>query len=162
MDGGMTMKRIILAVLMVLALAVPSWAASSATMTLDTSIDGIRILTINWTAHTDGSFTAVSTDDYSHQGRTMTQWVKGYYLYTAETDPGSTGPTDNYDIAINDANSLDIAGTKLANRDQSTTELVNVGTATFGYPIVRGPLSIAITGNSVNSATGTIILVFVR
>ncbi|MEN6337040.1 MAG: hypothetical protein ABFE01_22515 [Phycisphaerales bacterium] len=151
-----------LTVWLVLMLATQSWAASSATMTIDTSVDGIRIVTIGWTAHTDGTFTSVSTDSYTHQGRTITQWIKGYYLYLAETDPGGTQPTDNYDITLSDANAVDLFGGLLANRDEATTELVNVGNATHGFPVVRGPLTLAISGNSVNTANGTIILVFVK
>jgi hypothetical protein len=157
------MKKIILAILVVMVMAPQSWAASSATMSLDASISDKRIVTISWIAHTDGTFTSVSTDSYySSAGKTITQEIKGYYLYSVETDPGSTAPQDDYDITLTDANGLDIAGGLLANRDTTNTEMVNVGTASFGYPVIRGPLTVAISGNNVNSATGRIILILVK
>jgi len=68
--------------------------------------------------------------------------------------------TINYDIAINDADGLDVAGGLLADRDTANTEIVNMRSSVSGYPMVRGNLSVALTGNSVNSATGTIIMTF--
>jgi hypothetical protein len=86
----------------------------------------------------------------------------GWILYSAETIPGSTAPTDNYDIVLNDADGLDVAGGLLANRDEANAELVLLGSAAHGYPLMRnGSLSFVLTNNLVDSATGTLILIFV-
>lgn len=86
------------------------------------------------------------------------------YLLKVVTNPGSTAPTDNWDIALQDPadSALDAAAGKLVDRDTTTTEQV--------YPVVSGAVTpiflagtygLAVTGNSVNSATGDIILYLV-
>lgn len=79
--------------------------------------------------------------------------VRGY-LVQVSTNPGSTAPTDNYDIALNNADGADVAGGSLADRDTSNSEVVNFTTP----PLVAEDLTVTITNNAVNSATGTIIL----
>ncbi len=91
-----------------------------------------------------------------------TYGIEGWYFYSAETNPGAGPPTDNYDIVINDADSIDLAGGLLMNRDTSTTEMVNVALGVLGqYPIIRGDLSFVLSNNLVNSAAGTCILTFI-
>lgn len=46
------------------------------------------------------------------------------------TDPGSTAPTDNYDITLVDENSVDALEGKLVDRDTANSETV--------YPLVTG------------------------
>lgn len=83
------------------------------------------------------------------------------YLIKAVTNPGSTAPTDNYDITLNDPDdtSFDALGGKLIDRDTVNTEQV--------YPVITGAVTpvflcgdytLTITGNAVNSATGLIVL----
>jgi len=115
-----------------------------------------KVLTLAWTGDASGgSMPAVSVV-------TATYGIEGWFLYSVETNPGATAPTDDYDIVINDADGLDIAGGLLANRDTANTEMVSLRAAAAGYPMVRGNLSVVITGNSVNSATGTVIMTFVK
>lgn len=80
---------------------------------------------------------------------------KGAYLYRVITDPGATSPTDDYDIVINDAYGYDIMEGALANRDEANTETVEVTIPVYGQ------LTAVFTNNSVNSATGKLILLFV-
>ena len=85
-------------------------------------------------------------------------------LYSILTNPGSTAPTDNYDITAVDANSQDRLQTVGSNRDTANTEeAVIVYASTSIHPIVRGgdTLTITLAGNSVNSATGVIVLRYV-
>jgi hypothetical protein len=87
----------------------------------------------------------------------------GFYLYLMRTDPGTPAPTDNYDIVIHDATGNDILGGAGMDRDATNTETVMPLVGDFGelFP-VDGALTIKISGNSVNSATGTIKLYFVK
>ena len=134
-------------------------AGSSTITASNITVDGKvsrKVITIAWTgAAAGGAIDAITVN-------AQTYGIEGWYLYSVETNPGTTAPTDDYDIVINDADGLDIAGGLLANRDSSVTEMVNLRAAATGYPMVRGNLSVAISGNSVNSATGTIIMTFVQ
>jgi len=134
-------------------------AGSSTVTKSDITVNGRitrKVLTIAWTgAAAGGAIDAITINP-------VTYGLEGWFLYSVETNPGTTAPTDNYDIAITDADGFDIAGGLLADRDQTNTEMVNLRVAAAGYPMVRGNLSVAITNNSVNSATGTIILAFVK
>jgi hypothetical protein len=79
------------------------------------------------------------------------------------TDPGSTAPTDNYDITLVDANGLDVLQGVGANRDTANTEAAAVVfTSTSVNPVVdeSDTLTLTIANNSVNSATITITLVY--
>ena len=114
------------------------------------------ILTIAWTADSSDKSvpqTVINATQYK---------INGYFLYSAETNPGSTAPTDDYDIAINDEDVCDIAGTLLNNRDTSNSEMVNFINASASYPMVRGNLTFVLTNNSVASATGSLILIFIE
>lgn len=153
------LKRLL--VIIIVASLLPAgqvWAAGSSVITsADVNVlekTQRKIITISWTGDSAGGSMPAITVGASTYG------ITGWYLYTAETNPGSTAPTDNYDIVINDADGVDVAGGLLANRHTTTTQLVNIGTSAYGYPLIRGDLSVAITNNIVNSATGTIIMVF--
>lgn len=77
------------------------------------------------------------------------------------TNPGSTAPTDNWDIALYHPNDsgLDILGGALVDRDTTNSEVkAPVLSGSSLNVAVNGTYSLAVTGNSVNSATGQIIL----
>lgn len=106
----------------------------------------ITTVTGTWTADdADGSIPSASVD--------MNGWV-----IKVVTNPGSTAPTDNYDITVGDPNdtSLDALASQLKDRDSANTEQVYPIATNGVTPILLGgTYTIAITGNSVNSATGT-------
>lgn len=85
------------------------------------------------------------------------------FLLGILTNPGSTAPTDNYDIALNDADGVDRLAGAGANRDTSTSELA---AALFASSSARLPvavddvLTLAITNNAVNSAVGKIVILY--
>jgi hypothetical protein len=84
-------------------------------------------------------------------------------LLALETNPGATAPTDNYDIAITDAEGLDVLQGVGANRDTANTEMAAVIFASTSVnPVVdeSDTLTLAITNNSVNSATITVVLYY--
>ena len=114
-------------------------------------------LEITWTADdTDASIANVTifkTD--SDQGDLLTL-LKGAFITNVITDPGTTAPTDNYDIVINDEYSYDVMHGQLTNRDTATSE----GIKDQFIPI-HGQFTAVFTNNSVNSATGKLILIIV-
>lgn len=148
------MKSMFLAVLIILSVLLTSqvYAASSATEAWEAIGSEIDVVTISWTAHTDGSFTSYAIHSSPYYLGTR---VKGCLFYVI-TNPGSVAPTDDYDITLLNSDGIDIAGGQLANRDTATSEDVKLTTARC----VNGPLTVTISNNIVASATGTIILFF--
>ncbi len=83
------------------------------------------------------------------------------YLLKVVTNPGSTAPTDNWDIVLGDPedNALDAAASLLLNRHTTTTQQVYPNISGAAIPIfLAGTYAVTISGNSVNSATGRILL----
>jgi hypothetical protein len=82
-------------------------------------------------------------------------------LLELETNPGSTGPTANYDITAVDAAGADRIQGVGANRHTSATEVVPILYAsTSQHPILKAgtALTVTIANTSVNDATGTILI----
>lgn len=159
------MKALFMAVVLVLCVSVSAWAAGSTSVTC-TSLrnspagqpitdSGNKTCMVSFTADASDGSVPSSTVSASTYG------LYGLNLYAVETNPGSTAPTDNWDVAITDSDSVDVCG-NTANRDQSNSEYVYCATSTQPYKVVDGDLTVAITGNSVNSATGTVKLIFVK
>jgi hypothetical protein len=156
--GGFKMKKIlliILAILMFAGIIQSAYAVGTATVTPRYIYEAgqVRrtILTVSWTDDTNGTTYVINPTSYN---------IMGWYLYSAETNPGSGPPTDNYDITLVDADTYDLAGGLLMNRDTSTTEMVNMGNAPASYPMITDNFTFTLSGNSVNNATGTLILLF--
>ena len=82
------------------------------------------------------------------------QGVQGY-LVQAITNPGSTGPTDNYDITLVDSEAADRAAGGLVDRDTANTEVKVFDPAPF---LDGGDLTVTWANTSVNNATGRLIL----
>lgn len=114
----------------------------------------IEKIKIDWTADAaDGSVP-----------NTVIQGLYGFCVKVI-TNPGSTAPTANYDIAFLDPDDsgIDAFATLLNNRHTSNSEQV--------YPLISGaatPIFLAgdytfnLTNNAVNSATGQVILYLVE
>ncbi len=90
------------------------------------------------------------------------------WLVKAVTNPGSTAPTDDYDITIcsPDDTAMDAAGSSLLNRDTSNSEEVYAMKSGATVPIFfmceEGENHVVKWANtSVNSATGQLILYIV-
>lgn len=150
---------ILFVVFLVFILACPEVFAAVAPGTRTVTVDPVlvegkiskKIITIAWTG---------SADDGSIPNTTLNaNIVKGWYLLSGETNPGAVAPLADYDIVIQDADSLDLAAGLLMNRHTSTTQLVT-GFGANGYPLVRGDLTVVFTNQTNVSATGTLILVF--
>lgn len=153
------MKRFITltAALMLAAFAAGAEAASSIsgaeTYSRNTPRESVQVITVSWTAHTDGVVTA-ETIDVDPQG----------YVFMVVTNPGATAPTALYDITLTDADGVDIMGGTLADRSATASEqaVPAVSTGLYGGRYVIGGLTLNISNNSVNSATGTLVLYVAR
>lgn len=106
----------------------------------------LEVIVITWTAHTDGTFTSYAIGN-----------VYGT-LERMVTNPGSTAPQANYDITITDADGFDVLGGTGANRHETNTEEAAIAFGTYFQRTVAGPLTLNISGNNVNGATGTVSL----
>lgn len=145
------MKRLIIGlVICLLLLPGLAFAAGTVVATGPTKVSGVETsyYTIQWDWTADASDGSVPTN-------TVTG-VLGYVVRVV-TDPGSPAPTDDYDIELKDAYGCDVMGGALADRDTSTTEqaMPIIGGSSTGA-LVLDTLQLSITGNSVNSATGSV------
>ena len=154
------MKRLFV---MVAFLLIPAlcWAAnSSVTQSGGFLKNGspVYVWSLSWTAD-DGNGTVPDTA----MSTAILNQLKGHYeVYDAMTNPGSTAPTDNYDITIENSDG-DVFGGALANRDTANTEWTPPyhGGAYVTVP-VDGTLTHTLSNNSVNSATGVTRVYFRR
>lgn len=137
--------RFLLCLMLVPSLAM---AASSATTTIRYDVNGEKVVVINWTTDTDGSFSNYTTTE-----------PLNCRVDAVTTDPGSTAPTDNYDITLVDKDSLDLLQARGANRDTANTEILNLlMDGAYREYFVDGPVTLTLSGNSVASATGKTII----
>ena len=138
-------------------------AGSSMTFTYDDGVCGAglrvrqRVVICSWVS--DSATGAVTGTSRKVCGR----------LVKAVTVPsGTAAPTDNYDIAITDEQSLDVltgVQSTLQNRDTANTEQVyflvldaaGTALAQSAHPMVSNTLTVAVT-NAGNSKAGTIYL----
>jgi hypothetical protein len=149
------MKVFIWTVLIILLIfATPSVYAASCTngsLTLSTTTDNvnqIRKISGVWVSKSDGNVDGGSNCDIPING----------YIVQVVTDPGATAPTDNYDIVLNDSDSMDIMGGRLQNRDTSNSEQeVPLIGGTYMPRYVNGSVSLDID-NAGNAKGGTIII----
>lgn len=141
------MKRIIVLLTLSLLLISSGVFAAGTCTGADTEVKSsghVRIRTVSCTADASAAtFPATTISD-----------VDGYLMLVV-TDPGSTAPTDNYDITLVDSNNMDVMGDNLLNRDTSNSEQASPS-ETPRY--VNGDLTMNITNNAVNSATLTVTL----
>jgi hypothetical protein len=108
----------------------------------------MKVITATWVAETSGAFTSATITG-----------CKGMYLIAAETIPNQgRAPTGNYDGTLSDSNSLGataLAVLTITNASATASEMW------FPTQISRPldtDLILAITGNSVDRATGQVKL----
>jgi len=81
------------------------------------------------------------------------------YITKVVTNPGSTAPTDNYGITLSDSDGCDVLGGAGSNRDTVNSEHLTPLVGGAYIPCrVDSVLTFAATGNSVNDATGEVIV----
>lgn len=125
-------------------------AVGTVVLTTHDQVGPVRRIVITATASsTDGSFPTATLQSLGLGD------VSGRLLVSA-SNPGAVAPTDNWDYALTDEDGLNRMGSSGTDRDTTTSERVAL-TDTY---IARGEtLTLAITGNSVNSAV--IVLTFI-
>lgn len=102
-----------------------------------------------WTWTSDGSGDASGTDTEDIAG-VVGRWV---------TNPGSTAPTANYDIVVNDEDGVDIAAGGLVNRHTSNSEQVLHGGDAKDGAVFNGKLSLVVS-NAGDSKEGVLKLYY--
>jgi len=134
-------------------------AAGTVTQKLDQYPSAnMRVMTFTWVGDAaNGTVPSTATT------AAITSDLLGWYVYAIETNPGSVAPTTLYDVVVNDAEGLDIAGGLLANRSATATEKITPRLdetySIFGGVLVDGALTLVISNQSVVSATGTVKLI---
>jgi hypothetical protein len=124
------------------------WAAASVCTQTVTKYPNARVVMFECTANT----TTGTFDDVDTSAAVLND-IQGYYIKEVRIDPGSTAPTDAYDIVINDVLGIDLLGGEGVNASNVTSTRV---LPKDGYPLVDDTLTLAITGNSVNAAQTTV------
>lgn len=146
-------KRLFLNFGLVFFLCGNVFAAGTVTQT-DVKVYGnVRLLTFTCTADASA---------HTFPPTASTVDIDGF-VFLVVTDPGTTAPTDDYDITLTDANGVDIMGGELLNRDESNSEqAVPLIDGVFGSRYVKGVLTINISNNSVNSAVVVVKIFYYR
>jgi hypothetical protein len=138
--------------------AAGSWSAVTYGDATVAQVGNIKTFSITFTASADNA-TIPNYTISTALTPTLMNYMKGFWIYTVQTDPGSTGPTAAYDIVINDVHGMDIMGGALADRSATATENVfpkfNQSSASYA-PLDGTTLVIAVSNNLVNSATSTL------
>lgn len=118
----------------------------------ETQFGSVKRITIDWT--TDGSGAASET---VHIAGTILRVV---------TDPGSTAPTDDWDLTLTDEFGLDLLANRGANRDTATTEhfcpgvAFTDGTTTSVMPVAHyGPCSFAVANGGASKVGKTVLFI---
>lgn len=126
--------------------------AGTIAVTSHKSFGVIRRLVIDWTA--DAADASVPS--------LLLPAIEGRLL-ALETNPGSTAPTDSYDIVVNDGEGADRLVGAGADRDTADSAITAVAFASSSIhpPVsIDEALTLAISNNAVNSATGRVILYY--
>ena len=147
------MRKLIIFAMLVLFVWVPTaYAAGTVTVAYTRIGDEYTLVTYTWTAASNGSVPA-----------TACKATMAGYVVKVVTDPGATSPTDDYDITLTDSDGVDVMGGTLADRDETNTEQVvpKIGAA-YGASFFTGGLTMTITNNSVDSATGEVMVYISR
>ena len=133
--------------------------AGTVTTTILSRTDHTRI-TVEWTA--DAADGSVPQTDILASISGMTELFGRITEVAAE--PGTPAPTDNYDIELVDAEGMDVLGGAGKDRDASNPErfVPIVGGIRTPAWIAEEELTFSLTGNSVNSAQGTVVIYVAR
>jgi len=141
-----------LVVLTLLCFTVPAFGAWTTSSAWRPNMDfHIGILAITW------------TEDASASGdESMTTPNIDGHVYMVVTDPGSPAP-DAYDLTLKDSDGADIMEGAIVNASATATEqwATTIGGSPMGR-FVKGTLTVNMTNQATNSASGTIIIYIYR
>jgi hypothetical protein len=143
-NGGKNMKtRSIITVAMVLLVLVGfvsqlnAAAAQTVTQTAYTVAEGMYMLDLAVTTDTTGAMSNYETEN-----------INGI-IYMVETSPGSTAPTNLYDLTLLNDNSIDLMGGNLADRSDTLTQ--RASPLRYQAQPVKGKLTLTLAHNSVHN-----------
>jgi hypothetical protein len=153
------MKKIFVAMMMLFIWTSYAFGAGSCVFTSKQAFYGesgnIDKVIVRLTCTGDGSITA-----YSFDAKTFD--VLGFYLYSVTTDPGTSAPTDNYDITLV-VSGEDVSGGLLADRSTSATQTKIICPENIGYHIMdNNDVAITFANNTANPSTIVMDLEFVK
>lgn len=138
---------LMLALVPAYVMAAGSWSATSYSTTLDSSSS---FKWIQWTFTADADNASVPALSIS---ATDLAYMKKYFIYSIETDPGTTGPTNGaWDVVITDTLSYPVTVSNLSSSTSSKTYAPGGGY----FPIDGTALTVTITDNAVNSASAVV------
>jgi len=120
--------------------------AASCTVT-ERKYGSVKLIKYAWTSAADGSVSQASTEAYD-----------GQILAVATVPDGVAAPTDDYDIELQDDNSLDVLAGAGANRDTANTEYVTAKESLGA--VAKSKLTISVT-NAGDTKKG-ILYVWIR
>jgi|WetSurMetagenome_2_1015567.scaffolds.fasta_scaffold125497_2 hypothetical protein len=152
------MKRFILAVIITMVWVSVSLAAGTVVVTKGQYLDGsTKTLLFTWTADT-GAVTAVPTTTEE------TNFIKGYYLCAAITNPGATAPDADYDLTVTNSDAVDLFGSALLNRSATLSEYAvpTVATSVKGCVFIDGTITVNWANVGGHSENGTLKLFFAK
>jgi hypothetical protein len=136
------------------------FAADTVTVTTHKKQDGAFVVTIAWQAAAAGTKAdyVFRTSNSGAEAPIMDALINnGYYLYAVRTIPGTTAPAANYDIDIDDSNSVDIMFSALDDRSATAAEEINAPNVP---KIIDDDLTIQWANVTNANCTGTIKLFF--
>ena len=151
-----------LALLIFLLFAGNAFAAGTCVPTYQ---DNGTVYAITYTCTADA---ALATYPSTALNTSVTKMLKdrSFHLYEVYTSPGGTAPTDETDLALTDANGLDVLGGAGTNGIDATSDLrffPENSDGAYSFPYITGTVyTMAITNNAVNSAVTTIQFVFAK
>jgi hypothetical protein len=162
------MKRIIPVLIVIAAILVGSLALAdegTVTVTRTRLHDDVDVINFAFIANSTGDVpsTSTSVETCQSRGGDKTCYPAGGgarigYIHKVTTDPGSTAPTDDYDITLtDDTTGADLLGGEGADRDTANTEEVvpKIGNAYAGN-VAFTSFTLNLSGNTANGATGTV------
>jgi len=160
------MKRIVTFLLAImLLLPVGAFAGGACTQSAVKCGHNAYQCEVNFTctgSSVDGNFTSATGMSFNTANLNT---LKNYFLYVMTTNPGSTPPTDAYDITLTDAHG-DILGGMGSDRSATATESIvpriDATNSIYGAAPWKTSLTLAITNTTAPSGNVVITFYFVR
>lgn len=152
------MKKLVLITLILFAWANICLAAGTVSGTVSDIQQGDSIaVTLSCTG--DSSDGSIPDTEFGGPGTDITKNLHGYYLYEVKIVPGGTGPTDDSDLYIKDANGIDLLGGEGVNKVDNAT---NSHFQPVFFSRIDSKLTLDVDNNSEASSTYTITLIFAK
>jgi hypothetical protein len=147
------MKKILLSIILLAFFASSAWGAGSCVLTSTDMAKPDR-----------KDFVLTCTGDGTIAAYTLTpaEWgLKGWFLYSVTTDPGTSAPTAAYDITLV-VNGEDVAGGLLADRSATATETVVICPTTKSWHIAGDAMAVTFADETANPSTVVVRLRYIN